>query len=513
MSVLLPLMVAVPLGAGFLLALMPETLAKAADALAVATCAAMLAGALALFNFEGGYAIGGWSPPVGVNMTLDGFSAFLLLTVAAVTFCAVVFSVRYMKLYTAGPRFMALLLLMVAGINGVLLSGDIFNRFVYVEIAAIASYVLVGFGCGVGELKAALKYAVLGALASVLTLMAIALLYALYGTVNIAHLAEKIDEPVVAGTSVVFMAATLFFAGFGFKAALVPLHIWQPDAMQTAPAPVSAMISGALIEVIGIYAMIRTVYSVFGVTEQLGWMMLSLGVISMTAGAACALRQEDHRRFLAYNSISQIGYVLCGFAVGGILVAGGGRAGPAALAVAGALFHMATHAVSKSLLFLNAGAAQYGSGAGREGSTDGVGYSTRLTTISWLAGALSSAAMPPFAGFFSKAMLIFAFITAGYYWLAAVAIAVAILTFASFVRVHRRMRAQVRVSGRAKAAIKTPIPMAVSLALLSSLCLAMSPLALPRWRDLFLEPAQDTILSTAHPVNLTLWREYVEEQD
>ncbi len=513
MNQLLPLMVALPLGTGFLIALLPGNRPRAGDALAVAAGAAMLAGAFALLNYEGQYYIGGWQPPVGINLTLDGFSALLLATAALVTFAVILFSVRYMELYTSRPRYFAMLMLMAAGMNGVLLSGDIFNRFVYVEIAAIASYVLVGFGCATGELKAALKYAVLGALASVTTLMAIALLYALYGTVNIAHLAEKIGEPVLITTSVTFMAAVLMLTGFGFKSAIIPLHIWQPDALEVAPAPVSAMIAGILIEIIGIYAMMRTVFAVFGITEHLGWIMLGLGLVSMTAGAAIAFRQTQYRRFLAYNSISQIGYVLCGFGAGGMLAARGGADAPAALAITGAVFHLAAHAVSKTLLFLNTGAARYSAGGLRDAGSCDVGYESRTTALAGLAGSLSSAGAPPFAGFASKAMIIVAFAAAGYHLLAVLSIATAILTFAAFFRFHRDAYRRVRAEGVSETGRGIPVTMTAVLAGLSVLCLAMGLLALPRYRPLFLEPAAESIIHPVGSYSPNRLRAGHEEQD
>ena len=497
MNVLLPLMVTVPLGAGFLLALMPEKFVKTADTVAIVVSGAILTGALALLGREESYEIGGWAPPVGINLSLDGLSALLLVVVALVAFTSILYSVGYMKLYTSRARYCALSMIMLAGMNGVLLSGDIFNRFVYVEVAAIASYVLVGFGCGTEELKAALKYAVLGALASAITLLGIALLYVLHGTVNIAHLYEKIAAagPVNLTASVVSMSALLFFVGFVFKSALVPLHIWQPDVMKAAPAPVSAMISGALIEVIGVYAMVRIAFSVFGVTPQLGWLMACLGMLSMVAGVVISMRQNDMRRFLAYQSISHIGYVFAAFGIGGVLTARGGAAWPASLALMGGVLHLANHAIFQSLLFLNAGAVEYETAGEPDASPSNArAFSSPVTAAAWYAGALSSAALPPFGGCVSKAMIIAAFLMSGHYLPAAVAIVVAVLAIVSFLKYHGKGR-QFRGGSLPPADRKIPLMMAMALVLLMLLSLGMSLLALGPLRGLVLEPAQASMVN------------------
>ena len=484
MSVLIPLMVAVPLGAGFVMALLPGSRQRAGDLLAVATGMFVLAGAAALSPFVGSYAVGGWDPPVGIEMSRDGFSGLVLVVTAIVALAVILYATASMRRYTSRTRFLALIMLLLAAMNGTLLSGDIFNRYVFVEIAAIASYVLVGFACGANELKAALKYAVLGAVASIATLLGIALVYSVHGTVNIAHLGEKIaaSGPVMAPDSVVFMAAVLMLAGFTFKAGLMPLHVWQPDALDAATAPVSAIISGCLVQTIGVYAMIRTAYAVFGATAPIGWIMVLVGVLSMAGGAIAALQQDELRRVVTYTGISQLGYVVCAFGLGGILASAGNDTA-AALAVLAALFHLANHAVFQSLLFLNAGAVEYaGGGSG-------------LTKLAGLAGTLSSSAVPPFGGFVSKAMIVIAFVMAGYYGLAAVAVAVAALIPLAFWRV--RSRPEHPESTPRTAAL--PAVMTAPLAVLSALCLAGGLMALPALRSATFEPAGQSVLRYTSP--------------
>ncbi|MHC4253146.1 MAG: complex I subunit 5 family protein, partial [Planctomycetota bacterium] len=248
---LLPLAVAIPLGAGFLVPLVPAKAKRLADAVAFLAVAALVAGAAWSFGSTGTYEVGGWKPPVGISLRLDGLSWLLMAIIAGVSLCVVVYSIRYMDRYTGRRKFYALFLLMIAGMMGVVLTGDLFNMYVFLEIAAISSYALVAFGTESEELEASFKYAVLGSVASALVLLGIALLYGRFGTVNMAHLAAKLSGR--GSPDLVIFAEILIVSGLALKAALVPFHAWLPDAHPSAPAPISAMLSGVLIKAIGIY--------------------------------------------------------------------------------------------------------------------------------------------------------------------------------------------------------------------------------------------------------------------
>ena len=191
----------------------------------------------------------------------------MLLVVNLVAFLVAFYSISYMEKFTDKPRFYCLFLLMVAGMNGVILSGDMFNIYVFLEIAAISSYALVAFGTEKDELEAAFKYQVLGTVASCMILLGIAILYSLTGTLNMADIANVLAKNP--SPNILIMVTGLFIMGFGLKAALVPFHAWLPDAHPSAPAPVSAMLSGVLIKALGIYAMIRILFNIIS-CEQWG---------------------------------------------------------------------------------------------------------------------------------------------------------------------------------------------------------------------------------------------------
>ncbi len=485
MNNLIPILVAFPLAAGFILALLPGKWLKSADSIALVASSIVFLMAAALYGYEGIYEIGGWSSPVGINLHIDSFGWLMLIAVSFVGLSVMLFSINYMKTYTSRNRYYVLFFMMTAGINGTLLAGDIFNRFVYVELAAIASYVLVGFGCGAKELTAALKYAVLGAAASAVSLFGIAFLYALYGTVDMALLGEVISGlETVYPFSPLHLAAGLAITGFVFKAAAFPLHIWQPDALSAAPAPVSAIVSGALISSTGIYALLRTVNTVFSGALRLGPAVAAIGLFSVAAGTLTASGTKEYKRKISYYSISQVGYILLGFGFAWHLIYSESSAAAVFLAGSGAIFHLLNYAVFTPLIFLKSGAAEYPEKRDRD--FPGVSY----------AGILSLAGVPPFAGFISKAMIIAAcFISGTYSGFAAgvIASAAAVYTLISLTRSNiinfriKRKKAR-NISGRIPLLMKIPIWS------LSALCILLWLLFIPVLRERIIEPARLSIM-------------------
>ncbi len=242
--------------------------------------------------------------PLGINLVLDSLSLLMLLAVNLVALGAIFYSIKYIDHYTGEYKYYSLFMLMLAGMNGVLLTGDLFNLFVFLEIASIASYALVAFGCESEELEASFKYMILGTVASTMILMGIALVYGVTGALNMAYIANVIKDQ--GNNAALLFAGGLFLFGFGLKAALVPFHAWLPDAHPSAPAPVSAVLSGILIKAIGLYALVRLTFNVFGFNDTFAAVFLVMAVFSMIIGAVLALRQKDIKRLMAYSSISQM---------------------------------------------------------------------------------------------------------------------------------------------------------------------------------------------------------------
>jgi multicomponent Na+:H+ antiporter subunit D len=382
----------------------------------------------------------------------------------------------------------------------VALSGDIFNLFVFLEIASIASYALVGFGCEHEELEASFKYMVLGSIGSLFVLFAVGLVYGNTGSLNMAYISKAIsDSGLNAGLA---FALALFVVGFGLKAALVPFHAWLPDAHPSAPAPISAMLSGILIKTLGVYALARIVFNVFGVSIKTGWLLVALGILSMVAGAFLSICPWDFKRLLAYSSISQIGYVILGIGLGGLIIAKAADSDYRAanpdwadwtfLAVLGGLFHLVNHAVYKSLLFLTSGSVQLATGTREMRQMGGLAGRMPVTRATCTVASASIVGIPPFSGFWSKLILVWAAIAAHFYWVAAIIVFVSLCTLIMYLKVQRHVfLGELPESlGQTK---ETGGSMVVAMVFLACLCALMGLLLIPSLQSSILAPAVDIL--------------------
>lgn len=362
---------------------------------------------------------------VNLLVVLDGFNLFMLFTISLVSLCITLFSIDYLEHYGHKANFYALLLVMIAGMNGLVLVPDLFSIYLFLEVAAVASYALVAFGLGYDELEASFKYLMLSAVASAFALLGIAIIFGMTGSLSFQAVAQGLQD--LNARFVIGVCVAFFIMGFGLKAALVPFHAWLPDAHPSAPAPISAMLSGLLIKVSGIYALFRIIYSVIGMAPWLSQLLMALGTISMVVAALLALGQKDVKRMLAYSSISQVGYIVLGLGLG------------TPLGIAGGLFHLFNHAVAKGLLFLNSGSIQHITGTRNlDEMGGGLGKRIPITAGTNLVGALSIAGVPPLAGFWSKLIIIIALIQARQFGYALIAILASILTLWYYLLIQRK---------------------------------------------------------------------------
>mgnify|MGYP006278224767 CR=1 FL=1 len=483
MHVIPPLFIALPLGSAFLIALLKKR--RFADFLtSLCTFCLLLLSLYSIFLVRRHgiivYRMGSWIPPVGISVVLDGLSIFLLVTVNLVSFFAAFYSIDYMQKYTAKSKFYALFLLMLTGMNGVIITGDVFNLFVFLELAGVASYALVAFGTEAEELEASFKYMVLSVIATSFVLLGVGMLYSYTSTLNMADMAKNLSDQG-AGKPVLF-AGVLFLSGFGLKAAIVPFHAWLPDAHPSAPAPISAMLSGVLIKALGIYAILRIFFCIFGASPVFLETLCILGIMSMMVGVILAIGQWDLKRLLAYHSISQIGYVILGIGLG------------TPLGILGGLFHLFNHSIFKSLLFLNSGGVDYAAGTRDLQKMGGLGEKMPVTEKTCLTASMAISGIPPFNGFWSKIIIIIACIQAGRVGFAFWAVLGSILTLSSFTKVMRYA-----FHGHARCVIdkikEVPFNMRFSMVILALICLAGGLLALPFLRDGFLQPAVDVLLN------------------
>ncbi len=479
----LPIFVILPMAAAFLIPIAGKIRQGFSQVLALAAGALLL-----VFSFLGHfwlkagikiYPVGGWPAPFGICLVLDGLTVLMLVVVNLIGFLSLIYSVDYVKKYNSPVYYYTLFSLLLVGLNGMIISGDLFNLFVFLEITSIASYSLVAFGVEAEELEASFKYLVLGSVADIMILFAVGLVLGQASTLNMADISRSLSS---AGSNpLVLYSTALFIMGFALKAGLVPFHAWLPDAHPSAPAPMSAMLSGVVIKTAGIYALSRIVFNIFGFEPRISSVFVWLGIISMSVGVILAIGQWDFKRLLAYHSVSQIGYVVFGL----------GLATP--LGIVGGLFHLFNHSLFKSLLFLNSGAVESAAGTRRLDKLGGLSKQMPVTSGTNLVAALSIAGVPPFCGFWSKLMIIVAAWQAGQVFGAAVCAGVGVVTLASFLKVHNY--AFLRAPKEEVSGIKeVPFFMKLPMVILAVLCLAAGVFFIPVVAGL-IKPAADALLN------------------
>ena len=372
----------------------------------------------------GGYAI-------GIALEVDALGLFFGLLISSVVFVAGIYSFQYMAHDDNQQQYYTLFLMLAGGVMGLVLSGDIFNMFIMVEILTFAAVALTAFRNQVfGALEAAFKYLVVGCIGSTCILAGIIILYAQMHTLNFAQLSMLIPGNLNNAT---ILAFALLYVGFSTKAFIVPFHPLAADAHGAAPASVSVLISGVLTKS-GIYGIIRLTYFLFQ-TMNLGtmqFMLTFIGSLSMFVCVTMALAQHDFKRLLAFHSISQIGYVLT--AVGLCT----------ALGISSGLYHAMNHTLFKGLLFLAAGAVLHETGTTDLDKLGGLSKKMPQTTVLFLIGAFSISGVPPFNGFASKWMIYQAtYLKAvesgniGFLFVTVIALITSVLTLASFVKVSQ----------------------------------------------------------------------------
>lgn len=436
------------------------------------------------------YQLAGRAPPWGINLAVDGFNLLAALIVSGMSVLVIIYSLVFMNRKSGLGKYYTLLLLVTAGMLGVALTGDIFNLYVFFEIMSISSYALVAFTRSKFSIEASIKYLIVGTLGTAFILLGVALLYGLTGTLNIADLAGSIAaiNASAGGTPLIVMVALgLFVTGFGIKIAMVPLHAWLPDAYQGASAPVATIMAGGT-AVIGVYAMIRVTYLLFGALA-VGSLFVGLGLVTMIVGALMALMQRDLKRLLAYSGISQMGYILLGIGLG------------TALGIEGGLFHMLNNAIYKALLFMCAGAVILRVGTSNMDKLGGLAEKMPITTVFFGIGALAISGVPPFNGFASKWTIYVAGVEAGQPIFTVIAVIISALTLAYFLKAFSSVFLGQRPK-RFDKVREVPVVMLFPMCLLAVLCIVLG--ILPSLGMNVVEPARNGLLSQLHYIQSIL---------
>ncbi|MCC5950300.1 MAG: monovalent cation/H+ antiporter subunit D family protein [Nitriliruptoraceae bacterium] len=377
------------------------------------------------------YEVGGWPPPIGIEYVLDPLSGYLAVIIALVGLLIAIYPVD--AAFDLTPRkgvpLYPLALLLLAGLMGVVLSGDLFHLFVFLEIYAIATYGLVSLGGDRGTF-AALRYLLLGTIGSGLYLLGVGFLYFTTGTLNMADMAQTL--PAIADSPSVLGAMALIVLGLALKMALFPLHIWLPDAHSYSPPGVAALLAAVQVKA-GAYSLIRILFDVFGPAYTgsdglpVSLALTYFGLAGIVVGSVLAIRQTDIKRMLAYSTVAQLGYIGLGI----------GLATP--LALVGALLHVLNHAVMKSGLFLVAGGVIQRTKIKKIARYAGLGQRMPWTMGGFAILAVSMVGVPPTAGFFSKFYLVWGAIELGNWLVAIVVVSSSLLTMVYFLKLFEQI--------------------------------------------------------------------------
>jgi multicomponent Na+:H+ antiporter subunit D len=404
MNVLVPLPVVLPL-AGAALTLMlsrrprvQRTVSLTVLSITLAVSVALLAACVARGPLV--VAVGDWPAPVGIVLVADKLATLMLVVSAAVTLCVLVYSIgqgmadgnEETPLSIYHPTYLVL----TAGVTNAFLSGDLFNLYVGFEILLVASYVLLTLGSTETRIRAGTTYVVVSLLSSLIFLTALGLVYAAAGTLNMAHLADRLDA---VPDNVRLLLEGMLLLAFGIKAAVFPLSAWLPDSYPTAPAPVTAVFAGLLTKV-GVYAIIRTETLLFPGGRVADAMMV-LALLTLVVGILGAVAQSDIKRLLSFTLISHIGYMLFGVAL------------TTASGLSGAIFYVVHHITIQTTLFLGAGLVERRGGSTSLDRLGGLARVSPLLAVLFFLPAMNLAGIPPLSGFLGKVGLLQAGVDVG----------------------------------------------------------------------------------------------------
>ena len=369
------------------------------------------------------YHLGGWRGPLGISLVVDGLSFFFSLIALGLGLLVIIYSIPE-KRY--GRTYYFLLLVSLSSMIGVIYTADIFNMYVFYELLSLAVYLLIAYPKTGVTLRASFNYLIMGGVGLSFFLLGVGFLYAMTGTLDIFHIAEKMSAVFDSSMQMVLMSFALIATGMGIKIAMFPLHGWLPDAHSMAPSPVSALLSGVTVK-IGIYCLIRVVYTVFSTEIFLlissHNILMVLGVVSLLFGASMALAQKDLKRLLAYSTINQLGIVLIGLGIG------------TELGLTGALFHVLNHAIMKSTLFFCAGIMIAETGTREVQGLNGFSRQQPVITFAFVIASLGMIGIPPINGFASKWLICLAAVEAGYTFLVVIILTASAIAAAYYFRV------------------------------------------------------------------------------
>ncbi|MHA6261237.1 Na+/H+ antiporter subunit D [Sporosarcina sp. CAU 1771] len=365
--------------------------------------------------------LGSWPAPFGISMVSDMFSVLLVTTSILITLFVVVYS--FSSIGNERERFFyyPAILFMLAGVNGAFTTGDIFNMFVFFEVLLIASYLLIALGGEKRQLRESVKYVLINVISSALFVVAIALLYSVLGTVNMADIGAKITE--YGQTGILTVVAVLFLLVFGVKGAIFPLYFWLPGSYAAPPVPILALF-GALLTKVGVYGITRT-YTLFFIHDIAftHGILLVLSVLTIIAGCIGALAYFDVKQIIIYNIVIAVGVILFG-------VAQMNEAG-----MTGAVFYLIHDMLIKGALFLLIGVLITVTGTSNLRKMGGLMKTHPTLAWMYLIAAFGLAGIPPLSGFVGKLLIVQGAFEAGNTWGSIIILASSLIVLLSVIRI------------------------------------------------------------------------------
>jgi len=415
---------------------------------------------------------GGWRPPWGIEYVVDAMNAYLLVIVVSIVILGLIYSKRNVEHEIELQKhvtFYVLVQLMICGLYGITITGDLFNMFIWLEIASLTAYALIAVA-GARALRPALNYVIMGSIGACFYIFGVCWLYSVTGTLNMADM--RLLLPLVYDNHAVQMAFAMMVVGVMIKAYIFPLHFWQPDVYTYAPSTISSLMASIHVKVM-FYILLRMWFSVFTldfIRQFVGLDMLIcwIAAIAILVGSIWAIKQRNLRRMLAYSSISQMGYLLLGLGLS--LFSPWGLVGTVA--------HILNHAMGKGCLFMSAGAISQQEGLRDIRDFVGLGKKTPYASAAFTIASLSMIGVPPTAGFASKVFLIVASLDAGQYPFVIILILSGLLNLVYFWRVIDQMyfkkpEETKDVAVTKEITRKLPLSMAAPMLILASLCIIM----------------------------------------
>lgn len=366
------------------------------------------------------YALGGWAPPIGIEYRIDEANGFILVLVSLIAAVVMLYAPRSIASEIAPNQrgyYYAMFLMCLAGLQGMAISGDAFNIFVFTEISSLATYILIAMGRDRRALFAAFQYLMIGTIGATFYVIGVGILFAMTGTLNLVDMAARLDLETQGNAAAV--ALSFIGVGFGLKLALFPLHLWLPNAYAFAPSVATAFLASTATKV-AIYLLARFVFSVFEIDEvEIGGstlaLVLILAVVAMVGPSVIAIFQANVKRMLAYSSVAQIGYIMLGI---GLVTETG---------LTGGFAHVFNHAIIKGALFLAIGCVVFSTGVTRIEDMAGIGRTMPVTMGAFVIAGLGLIGVPGTAGFVSKWYLIQGAAELGLWWLVGVIVFSSIL--------------------------------------------------------------------------------------